>query len=234
MAIRFHRTILTMIVLVAAAFVGEALGQGGAMPRKIAARSDLAQPELWQKNDVNVFAGGDQVSPRSRVEAISTFYAPPAFGRRDALLAVVVDPYSGQSYLVRGYQAFYLSTEDDLLAFLVDSRFLRWTGSFARTSGNPSNDASALRRLLEQVDDQRLLSTALYESSVDLLPHASRAFFSGGSRGDSSIGIPTATDAAVDGDTLRLELLSDGGKLRGSFLIDLKAKTVLKSSITGQ
>lgn len=234
MTVRSQWVAFAMALLVAGASVLEALGQGGAPPKEIASRSDLVQRGLWQRNEVNVFAGGNQVSPRSRVEAIATLYAPRSLGRRDVLLAVIADPYSGRSYLVHGYQAFYLSTKNDLLAFLVDSHFLRWTGSFANTSGNPRSDPSVLPRLLDQVDDPRLLARTLYESSVNLLPHASRAFFSGGSRGDSSVGIPTATAAALNGDRLRLELLSDGGKFRGSFLIDLTAKTVMKGSVTSE
>ena len=54
------------------------------------------------------------------------------------------------------------------------------------------------------------------------------------SNGSSQPGFPTVTGIDISGQVLRLDLLSSGGRYKGTFWIDLNANKLVKTVIDGK
>ena len=149
-------------------------------------------------------------------------------------LAVISEPRSGNSYIVRGYQTFYVVHNGDMLAVLVGSGKVSWLGSYFKLSTH-SDDVAVISRFVSQTNDEALFRSDQRRVWVSLRPGVPDQFFLAGSLLESSqIAIPSISAIDLANGVLRLDLVSDRAKYKGTFWIDLDAGTLLRSVLDGR
>jgi hypothetical protein len=128
---------------------------------------------------------------------------------------------------------FYFSSEHGLSVCYYIRGEVMWFHSYFDVSDSTPPEEIAKRMASEfRSDSKAVLDIEGSKAArVDLGPNANEVFFTPGSRGGNGSGHVKVVGIELAGSDLQLDLLSDGGKYRGSFWIDMKAKRVRKSLV---
>ena len=127
-----------------------------------------------------------------------------------------------------------MSQASDLLAFTVDGGFFYSSQSYFKANTTPGDPDVTIGRFVSEVDDETLSNKFQNSSRIDIRRAAPFPLFTAGSSGSSQPGKLTTTAIHLTDGVLRLDLLSDGGRYKGTFWIDLKAERLLRSVVDGK
>ncbi len=129
---------------------------------------------------------------------------------------------------------FYIAASSDMIA--VSSLFgsISLSKSYSAVPESTGDIKKTIGQFSDLLDDKTIESKTNNKASVSLKAAANYEFFTANSAGGSQLASATISGFDVTDDVLRLDLLSPGGKFKGSFWIDLKASKVLRSMIDGQ
>lgn len=145
--------------------------------------------------------------------------------------AAVYDPRSETTFIVPANYAFCARRGSDLVAFDVAlGGDLIWLGSlFHAATRDP---AAAVREFEANSDPHELNGRARNAARVLMTQAAPPGFFSANSEAENAQpGQPTFRAAELTGHTLRLDLLSPGGKFSGRFWVDLRTRKVTRAVV---
>ena len=228
-----------MMVLLAPAFLlGQRTGNNVQdlklmKPKIIRQLADFTR--VWDEGIVDLVVPdvSDAGTTVEKVAAKAALYIPS--GKTEEFqLAVISERRSGQSYVVRGYQTFYVMHKTDMLAVLVGAGKVSWIGSYFRLPTS-SDEVVLISRFVSQTNDEALSRSDQRRVWVSLRPGVPDEFFLAGSTLETSkVAFPTVGAIGLANGVLRLDLVSDRAKYKGTFWIDLDAGTLLRSVLDGR
>ncbi len=132
---------------------------------------------------------------------------------------------------------FYVHLDDKVLAIrlgLGGSLIIK--ESYFQAQAKDINEATAkFRELLQGFTSDDILRRELESTRwIKLNQAAPKHFFNAGSTDSSQPGRATIKHFELIGDTLRLEIVSEGDKFNGNFWIDLRSSKVVRSIVDGK
>lgn len=227
-------TVCASFLLTVEGSAGQSQGAGPASIKTVTTRGELRDLSSWQQTTVTIVTGerGGTPAKDDRVPAWTVIYrapTPPGMFQ----LALVQDPRTRLSYVIRGNQTFYVSESSDLLACQLATFYLIAVHSYFRSEHADSRQV-VIDRFVSTVIDDRLSQLDHRLWRIDLRQGVPFEFFTAGSLGGAQPGTPTVTSVVMDGAALQLEVMSAGGKYKGTFWIDLNAQQLLRSSVDGK
>jgi hypothetical protein len=147
-------------------------------------------------------------------------------------LIAVQDPLTRTNYIVPSSD-FYVSDDSGMTAFHLSFGSLMWRRSYFEMPDSAGDLNATVAQFVTAFDDGKLKALQKNFSFVKLLNAATPAFFTANSAGGSQPATGTISDIELSDGILRLDLLSPGGKFKGTFWINLKAQKIVKSTIDG-
>jgi hypothetical protein len=117
---------------------------------------------------------------------------------------------------------------------MVDAGALELTKSIFRSPVTAEGTEGAIAPFLERFSDKQLMEVRDSHLRIGLGSGVPFEFWTMNSGGGSQPGFPTVTGIDISGKLLRLDLLSSGGRYKGTFWIDLKSNKLVKTIIDGK
>lgn len=149
-------------------------------------------------------------------------------------IVAISDPNTKKTYVFsRGHTIFFISDKSGMIGCAYDGPSFVLLKSYVEIPTASGGEEAAIARFAAQFDDVKLAQANKNPNRVFLAHAAPPAFFSAGSAGGSAPGKPTIKAFDLSDSILRLDLVSEGGKVTCSFWIDLKEKKTIKSVVDG-
>ena len=195
-------------------------------------RAALISLNAWTDYEADLVIPGSSGEPTKIIETPvkSTSYLGSVG------LSVIDNPTTASFYIVPGGQGdrFYISDATGLTALMVDAGALALTKSIFTAPVTAQGPEGAVALFLENFSDKQLMEMRDYHLRIGLTHGVPFEFWTKNSSGSSEVGFPTVTGIDISGQLLRLDLLSSGGKYKGTFWIDLNSNKVVKTIIDGK
>ncbi len=192
-------------------------------------RALLAEPARWSDAPVQLLIvpkfGGD-----SSVDYAVAKTAVYASRTASATLSRIQSPLDNLTYVVAGNQSFYIADPSGIVSCIVGMGDVAIRRSVVDTRGN-AGEAKLLEKLVSEVSDAALLRWWREPTRVDLRRGVPPQFWTARGGLDQQGAIPKIDFVGIEGGILRLALGGAGGRIQGSFLIDLASWQLLKTVI---
>jgi hypothetical protein len=168
----------------------------------------------------------------NNVSAREIIYRPTE-GSEMYSLAAIYDSHSKKTFIVPSLFDFYISNGSGMLACKLSLGDLVWCKNYFEVIKSTGDLDAAIAQFASSSDENVLRQKLNKIYRVSLRNAAPPLFFTTNS-GTSQPTTGTIKTISMTDDTLRLDMISEGGKFTGSFWIDLKAGKIIKSVIDGQ
>jgi hypothetical protein len=208
--------------------------QRPAAPKLIKAWNELATMSLWEDVRVDLIVPGSagQAGKTQKISAKVVSFQPPGAGS-SFYLALIDDPNTQETYIIRGVQTFYVSDKVGLTGYFIRPGGVRWDRSYVRVP--TSNASNAVQQFVTTFNTDKLAEAVgpARESRISLGSAAPSWFFQNGRGSSQPAELDVASVEVVD-QLMRLELRNVTSKMAATIWIDRREHKLVRSVVDGR
>jgi hypothetical protein len=237
-----HKILFCLALILGAALVGGASPLRPELPAfNIPTKLELAGS--WSNVTVKLIVPGTSNPPvKCRVEevpariAVYTVVPPPPspYWNQFSVLAVH-DPHTKRNCLLRANPAYCLSDPAGMVGYVFLKQGIHWIPPYLEISDAEGDLDAAIARFEKEFDGRKLNDALLVEhhTSVDLQKASPLFYFQEKPVGGAAAVALTVEGFEITDNIIRLDARNPVTKVPASYWIDLKLKTVVKSTVGG-